>query len=525
MEEISRYHRYYKFPNGVTLLYYKHNVNNTTQMAVGFVGGSNKDGKIKGTAHFLEHMLCKETPTIKIEEINEFVRNNNIIMNAFTTTDYVVLFADTPNSKFNETCDLYRQLLTNRNFNKKSIDKERMAINQEILISKDEDQSLQDIVKLIQSNYKSDRILGSSRSIQKIDESVLQAYIDKNFISENMIVSVVSNLEFDEIKQIVEDKFVNCFESNKKLKNTPERAQYYSPTNIIIFNRLKNLKTIEFNITYLANQTEKEANLYSLLEDFVFNGFSGRLLKKLRLENGLVYSAGFEPIVLSNNLTLKCISALTSKANLNKFIDVMGKIIDDLVKNGLSEKDFQAFQEMVRSVEERRSGIKTLSPLILIDRFIDQREIFFNNQLHSVKDLTLEQVNDYLKKVFKKANIIIEILGDFDPKQIYSVAEIEKKLHARESKILFHNDSGFLLFPDSQKVINEEIPVEYLNKLEDEGKVGLVQGNYFDEIVCKTLLKLAKKELKKQNELSDDASDEENKDDDVVVIYDENKKE
>lgn len=62
MEEISRYHRLYKFENGATLIYYKHNVNNTTQFVVGFIGGSRRDGKIKGTAHFLEHMLCKETP-------------------------------------------------------------------------------------------------------------------------------------------------------------------------------------------------------------------------------------------------------------------------------------------------------------------------------------------------------------------------------------------------------------------------------------------------------------------------------
>lgn len=39
MAQLSRFHRVHKFENGVTLIYYKHNVNNTTQYLVGYLGG------------------------------------------------------------------------------------------------------------------------------------------------------------------------------------------------------------------------------------------------------------------------------------------------------------------------------------------------------------------------------------------------------------------------------------------------------------------------------------------------------
>lgn len=489
MEEISRYHRLFKFPNGATLIYYKHNVNNTTQFAVGFVGGSRVDGKIKGTAHFLEHMLCKETPKISLNQFNKFIRNNNINSNAFTSENYLVLYADTPNSSLNETCKVYSELLSNKHFKKDSIDLERMAINQEILIAKDDDSGFEEIRRLIQKNFRPNAVLGTKNSIAKIDEGILKDYINKNFVSENLVISVVSNLEFDEIKNIIENNFVHVFPSNPELINKPFKPQYYPPANIISANVIEDCKTINIDILYSTNQTEKEANLYALVEDYIFNGFSGKLLKKLRTEKGLVYSANFEPLVLSNNLSFKCISACTSKKHINEVIDSIGEIISDIVKNGISEKDYFDFQKMVASMEERRSGIKTISPLTLLDRYVDDREIFFNNQIHSIKNLSRENINEYLRKVYKKANIMLSIDGDFNPNKLYNIHEIEKRLHAKQSKLLYHRGSQMLLFPDNYDLVNKEIPTKFLSKLEDDGFIGFIDGNYFGNIIYDQLMK------------------------------------
>lgn len=505
MEEISRYHRLYKFENGATLIYYKHNVNNTTQFTVGFIGGSRRDGKIKGTAHFLEHMLCKETPKFTATQFNKFVRNNDIKSNAFTSENYLVLYADTPNSNLIETCKVYRKLLTNKNFNQGSIDLERMAINQEILMSKEEEGDFENIKRLIQRNFRENAILGTSKSISKINEKVLQDYIDKNFVSENLVISVVSNLEFDQVKDIVEKNFVHYFPSNPELKNEPVKALYYSPANIIVANYIKDCQTIDIEVSYGVKQTEREANLYSLVEDYIFNGFSGKLLKRLRSDKGLVYSASFYPLCLQNNLSFKSISASTSKKHINEVIDTLGEIIADIVKNGISERDYKDFKKMVASVEERRSGIKTISPLVLLDRYVDNSEIFFNNQIHVVKNLTREEINNYLKKVYKKANVIVSIEGNFDPKALYTVHEIERRLHAKQSKLLYHRPSEMMVVPHDYSFLNKHISDYYLLKLDESGSLGFIDGNYFSNIVIEKLQKAllnskANSQVKEQTE-------------------------
>ena len=320
-----------------------------------------------------------------------------------------------------------------------------------------------------------------------------------------MVMSVVSNLEFEDIKKMVEDKFVGLMPSDKKKKNKPVKAEYCPATNIVCAEKNPAVKTVGVRIIYGAHQTEKEANLYALLEDFIFNGFSGKLLSKLRSENGLVYTANYSPVLLPNNLCFKCIDATTSKKHVNRVFDVVGEVIEEVVKKGMSKKDFQDFQDMVASMEERRSGIKTINPLTLLDRYVDDREIFFNNQLHSVKNLTLPEINSYLKKVYKNANVIIDISGDFNEKKMYSVQEIEEKLHCKKSKVLYNDETNMFIFPDNYKIIRDKIPDKYIDNLEEKGHLGFVKGNCFTDNIAKQIQKMVAKVQKEIGEIPEDS--------------------
>ena len=110
MSELSRYHRVHKFPNGATLLYYKHNINNTTKFYVGYLGGASQD-KIPGTAHFLEHMIFKETPNLNEVERSMLLKDYDVENNAFTSRDYVLLYGDTPNRFIDNVLDIYSDCL------------------------------------------------------------------------------------------------------------------------------------------------------------------------------------------------------------------------------------------------------------------------------------------------------------------------------------------------------------------------------------------------------------------------------
>lgn len=433
MAEISRYHRVYIYPNGAILIYYKQNVNNTTQANIGFICGSQKDGDIPGLAHFTEHILykqCKEFSEVNVHKINRATDTN---ANAFTTRDVIMLEIDCPNRNLDTILFMNSKLLFNKEFTQEEIDNERPAIEEEINMYADETQN-DDILGVVQDSVcktivSASKIVGTKKSIAKIRPENITKFVNNNFVSENLVMSVVSNLEFEEIKEKMEKYFVNNAVSDKSKINRPIKDKYSFQSDYMFTTPDKDTKTVEVTISFKCTKCERENNLYTLIEDYLFNGFSGKLLAKLRTENGLVYTSNFEHTpLIGGNLSLKTFVALTSKRKVNKVIECICKIAKDLKDNGITLSELNSFKNMILSREDRRMGLKTISPTALLSRYIRGDEIFFNNQIHKIPELTLKDVNDYLKQVYGNSNIVVSVAGDFDEKKLYDIKDIEEML-------------------------------------------------------------------------------------------------
>lgn len=472
MAELSRFHRIHKFDNGVTLVYYKHNVNNTTQFLVGFLGGAKLDKKIPGTAHFLEHMLIKETPELSAEYLSKSFKDMDTVVNAFTTKDKIMLTADVPNRNLQKVCELYSKMLFNNKFDAKSIDLERDAIIEEMNMCYEDDftEFSNIVVSQIIKNYNKVNILGTVESIAKIDESVLQNYIDNNFVSENMVISVVSNLEFDEIKEIFEKNFVAKAKSDKTKKVKFEKTKYFDPSNYIFKLRNNEQKTVEVNVAYMSRKYEKETHLYSYVENYIFNDFAGRLLKEIRVKRGLAYTTDYNTIILPNNMSLNTFNVLTSNEKVNETIECLGAIIKDIAYNGITQQELDDCKNMIITREEdRRNNLKTISPEVILNRYLEDTEVFFNNQIHRVKELNLDDVNKYLRDTYINANIFVMLRGNIDENTM-DTYQIQKTLNSKLAQCYYdYIDNCYKDYKTNEK-ISEERAFEIANGVTDQEK-------------------------------------------------------
>lgn len=440
MEEISRYHRIYKFENGATLVYFKHNLTNTTEFHVGFIGGSSQD-KIPGTAHFLEHMILNELPEIKAEKLFKIFKDNNVISSAYTSQKLITFYANAPNTVLEQTFDLYGKLIRNNKFTKKSIDNERMAINEEILMSKDETSPpdwLEVAIKRIKkSDKKGENILGTKKTISHIDKNVLLEYKERVFCSENMVISVVSNYEFEHIKDLCEKYFVKDAISKKENAIKYKTTEYKPLKNYVSLITDPNQKTVEINVSFMQKRIERESTLFLHIETYLFNDFAGLLINELRVKRGLVYSANYKPIVLTNNLTLNNFNILTSKNKVNEALKVLSNIIKRVAQKGITQEQLDTCKKMIKiSEEDRKTGLKYKDPYNNLIKYLEGVEVFYNNQLHKVKDLTLEEVNKYLKETYSDANGIIDIFGDL-PQDYYDHYDLQKMMNFKNPEVYY----------------------------------------------------------------------------------------
>ena len=487
----------YKFPNGETLIYNKHNLDNSTQIAVGFLGGASLDGNIAGTAHFLEHMLVKETQKILENELNKFFKSNDINSNAFTTKDYIMLCADTPSDNLHKVCKLYSHLLKNNNFNEKSINTERKAIEQEMLITSEENEEDNFLSKHILKGYNKINLIGTKKSLSKIDANVLKNFHDENFVSNNMVIAVVSNLEFEKVKEIVEKSFIGVFKADSSKEYHSKQIEFLPKNNLMILRAFTDVKTIKLGVSYRVEQSYPDIKLYGQIEEFIFNDLAGRLLRKLRIENGLVYDAHFDQLYLRAGLVLKNIYATTSKKHLNKLIDVLGEVINDVVVNGMSEQEYKDFQKMLIKRENRNTKIMPDEPLDLIDGYLDNEDFVYDNQIDKLRSLSIEDINKYLKETYENSNIIFEINGDVDCDKFYDLNTIESKLCAKQSMIYYDENTGMNVIPSScEYVETKRFPSNFKNLFINNGEYGCVVGNViFIKNIDKSN-KLAKEENK-----------------------------
>lgn len=460
MAELSRYHRVHKFPNGATLIYYKHNYNKTTQFRVGFIGGARMD-VIPGTAHFLEHMLLKRTPELEETFINKTAKQSDVDTNGFTTSDVVMLSADTVDSNLDMTCEIYSNLLFNTKFDQKDIDLERGAIDEEINYYKDGDGSASALSTALscirQPGLSVFKILGKHKDIKQITEKTLQDFIDSNFVSENMVISVVSDKEFDEIKDLFEKYFASKAKSDPSKRVCYTKSKYYEPSNYVFKQKDDTRKTVELFVSFMQRKSERETNLYAYVEDYILNGFAGRLLEKLRVERGLVYSASYYPVPLYRNMALNCFEVLTSKEKAKEAYQILCDIVKEIAEKGITQQELDEMKKAIELRElERRNGTKIISPEKILYRYLEGTEVFFNNQLHKVKELTLENVNKYLKDTYSNANAFVIASGNL-PKDFYEPFEMQKMLGARIPQVYYNMlDQKYYNYANNEKVSKKE---------------------------------------------------------------------
>ncbi len=461
MAQLSQYHRVHKFPNGATLIYYKHNKNNTTQFYVGFLGGAQMD-IIPGTAHFCEHMLIKESSKYTQQYIAQEIKSADIASNAFTSNHYLMFYGDCPNTNLDTCLTLYSNLLFNTSFKQESIDLERKAIDEEINMYAGDNESdyntFNEMISQITIPKNIDHdILGTHEDIAKINEKALQDFIERDFVSENMVMTVVSNLDFETIKDKMEKYFVAKAKSDPSKKYKYEKTKYFDPSNYIFKTDIPTQHTVEVAISYMSRKPEKETHLFSYVENFIFNDFAGRLLNELRTKRGLVYTAQYLPYLLPNNMSLNSFYALTSKEKVNETIDALGQIITEIANKGITQEELDKCKDMIITREiDRKNSTKTINPMTIFNRWLEGTEVFFNNQIHRVKELTLDQVNKYLKDTYSNTNVMVSIKGAL-PKNCYSTYEIQKKLNAKLSQVYFdYSTEKFYDYKDDSQITKKK---------------------------------------------------------------------
>ena len=281
-------HNFFKkvLKNGVTVIFENRKNSGVVSMAIAVkYGGAYEDVSEKGISHFIEHMLYKGTTSRTSKQISQQIEKSGGILNGFTEEEFTAFWCKMPANRLYLGLEVLTDMIKNSIFNQVELDKERKVIFEEMKMRKDSPQIYvyDKIQSLLFNGSLAYDIIGTKKSMNSITREKILKKFRQVYSSNNLIVCIVGEANFEEICEFVEKNFEpsksNCLFPNFKLKNE---------------SKIEKRKGIDQVNMLLAFHSPKasDKNVYAshVLMSLMAGGMSSRLWQEIREKRNMAYA-------------------------------------------------------------------------------------------------------------------------------------------------------------------------------------------------------------------------------------------
>ena len=376
----------------------------TRALAVGiFVGAGsiNEDAENNGISHFIEHMLFKGTKTRNAYQIADEMESIGANINAFTSKMLTAYYTVSTDEYAEECIDILSDIYLNATFTGENLEREKTVVYEEINMTEDDGEDL--AFELLNKAHFKDTplakpILGTVETVKKMDKAMILDYMGKYYTANNTVVVIVGNIEEDKAKALVEkylDKYIK--------KGGIERIEV--PPAELLSQYIEKNKPIEQSNIGLSfpcvkkNDPREKALL--LLTNIVGGSMSSRLFQEVREKLGLVYSIYSSPLLYENDGYFVIFLA-TNPSYVEKAIKAIKKVIIELKKNGITEKEFkkgkaQLLSKLVLASESSAAIMRANGKSMIMTE-----EVFdLDKEIERIEQTTLKDVEEMIDIIFK----------------------------------------------------------------------------------------------------------------------------
>lgn len=336
--------------NGMKVIVAPLNTNNSVCFGVGYYVGSADDPRsVRGISHFIEHMMFKQTKTLKTGEIKHYLDKYNKYTNAFTAYD-ITFYTHQCNKSFLELdMQIEADRMVNIQFDPKEIELEKGAIIEERKMRFESDPSMRYAYEtVLKSLYLyspySDPVIGYMDQIIACNAENLKEHYDKYYMPNNAFALFVGDIDIDEAVTLCNKYFGNISRGQDIVKNRiidPEKTGIQQK----ITHKSEQLTTTNLSIYYKIPhdkiKTMKQYLTCSMAMRILSSGMSSILYKKLVEEDKVLHSISADIDVSPYDISVLSINAILQDGqdiyNVEKEIN---KLINEFKKDKLTKELF-----------------------------------------------------------------------------------------------------------------------------------------------------------------------------------------
>lgn len=283
-------HQVHTLSNGIRILL-KHSPSAITHCCFVVNAGSRDEPEQKeGLAHFIEHLLFKETERRNTSQILNRLELVGADLNAYTTKEYTCIHASLLKQHLERTIDLFEDILFHSTFPQEELEKERGVILDEIASYLDQpEEAIQDDFEemLFKGHALGKNILGTPESVAALSREDIANFISANYNTSEMVFAVFGDHKLERLVKLAE-KYFGHIPANHTQKNRI-KPNANTGGKLAVARPITQTHCIIGNRAYPAAHHHKTGLL--LLNNLLGGiGMSNRLNLEIREKYGIAYT-------------------------------------------------------------------------------------------------------------------------------------------------------------------------------------------------------------------------------------------
>jgi len=403
----------YKLANGVRVILVPDDkaVSTIAQVLVE-TGSKYETKKLNGISHFVEHMVFKGTkkrPSTKIiaEEIDAVGGQ----MNAFTGQEETGYWIKVPSKHSKLALEVVADIYLNPLLDEKEVEKERGVILQEMaMINDSPGRKIEDVfMDLLYGDQPAGwSIIGTEKSVKKIQASDLRKYMQKKYSPQKTVVTVAGNFDVVKMKEVIE-KF---FGAKKRQRGGVMRKIVENQSKPQI--KIENKETDQTHLILgfrTFDMFDKRRYALSLLSGILGGGMSSRMFLKIREREGLAYY-----IHTANELSLDSgvfvVQAGVGHNNLKKAVKLILQEIKKISQKQVSQRELKKAKDKLEGGV--LMGLETIQARagFVANQELHRKEVkTVDYILEQYKKVTVADIQKVARDIFRNSKLNLAVIG------------------------------------------------------------------------------------------------------------------
>ncbi len=358
-----------------------------------------EEGKY-GMAHFIEHLLFKQTERRSTQQILNHLEVVGGDLNAYTTKEYTCIHASLLKPHLNRAMDLFEDIIFHSVFPEGEMEKEKGVIVDEMASYLDSpEESIMDDYEdiLFKNSGLGHNILGLEKDLMAFEKKDVQEFLLQNYNTHEIVIGITGDYDLRAVERMIRRYFESVPENNTAKKREP--AVFNLSEHI---EEAKPINQVHYMLGSQAYSFRDDRKTGLLLLNNMLGGMvmSSILNMSIREKHGIAYTIESNYSMYSDT-GLFSIYLGTDVEKVKRAKKLVFKELDKLKLKGMSElqlkKAKNKFKGQIALAEENRlSMIVAVAKNVMdYDRIITLDEVF--EKIDAVSTVEFQEIaNDIL---------------------------------------------------------------------------------------------------------------------------------